>query len=323
MQHVHRPHRLLLAGLAIVGLAIVGAWLGRIHWLGDLLALVVDYALAVALLLLLAFAWRRAWRWVGIAAIIVGLAGAQLASYPRVALVAPPDAERSVRLLIYNLYHLNPDLDAVVATVRHYDPDVVFLMEYSNAVQGQIEGAFAAYPHRLIRPSRFTMGLALFSRLPIEGAEVHRAEETRIPVFEVRLLADGEPFTVVGGHPWAPQPQWGALHRSQMEAITRVVAAAAPPLIVAGDFNAAPWSHTMRKLAERANARPVVRGRGLTKTFRPVPGFGLPLDHVLVSREWEVLALEYGPPGGSDHVPLIVDLRLGAEHSARYEEQAR
>jgi endonuclease/exonuclease/phosphatase (EEP) superfamily protein YafD len=310
MQHPHRPHRLLLVALAVVGVAAAGAWLGRLHWLGDTLALVVDYYLATTLLLLLAFAWRRAWRWAGIAVVLVGLSGAQLASYPAVTTVASPDPERALRLMVYNIYHLNNDLEAVVATVRRYDPDIVFLMEYSDAVQEQIEGAFADYPHRLIRPSRLTMGLALFSRLPIEAAEVHRAEETRIPVFEVRLLADDKSFTFVGGHPWPPQLQWGALHRSQMEAITRVAAAAEPPLLVAGDFNAAPWSHTVRELAERSEVRLVRRQLDLTKTFYPFPGFGLPIDHVLVSDTWQVLAMEYGPPGGSDHAPLIVDLRL-------------
>jgi endonuclease/exonuclease/phosphatase (EEP) superfamily protein YafD len=312
MQHPHRPDRLLLACLVMVGLTATGAWLGKLHWLGDTLALVVDYALGVALGLLLVFGWQRAWRWAGIAALIVGLAGVQVASSPRVAPGARPSAEHSVRLLIYNLYHLNPDLDAVVATVQRYDPDIVFLMEYSDAVQGQIEGAFAAYPHRLIRPSRLTMGLALFSRLPIEGAEVHRAEETRIPIFEVRLRVGSERFTFVGGHPWPPQLQWGALHRSQMAAITRVAVAAEQPLVVAGDFNAAPWSHTVRELAAQAEVRLVRRGLDFTRSFQPFPGFGLPLDHVLVSQEWQVFALEYGPPGGSDHTPLIVDLSLGS-----------
>jgi endonuclease/exonuclease/phosphatase (EEP) superfamily protein YafD len=311
MQHSHRPHRLLLVALAVVGVAAVGAWLGSLHWLGDILALVVDYYVVAATLLLVAFGWRRAWRWAAIAAVIVGLSGAQLVSHHAVAPVASPDSERTLRLMVYNIYHLNDDLDAVVETVRRYNPDIVFLMEYSDAVQGQIEPAFADYPHRLIRTSRLTMGLALFSRLPIEAAEVHRAEETRIPVFEVRLVADGAPFTFVGGHPWPPQLQWGALHRSQMEAITRVAASAEAPLVVAGDFNAAPWSYTIGELAERAQVRLVRRQLDLSKTFYPFPGFGLPLDHVLVSNEWQVLAMEYGAPGGSDHAPLIVDLRLG------------
>lgn len=309
-QRPPRPHRLLVASVLALGAAAAGAWLGRLHWLGDILALVADYVLLAALLLLLAFVWGRAWRWAGLAIVVVGLSGAQLASHPGVAPAASPDPGPALRLMVYNIYHLNTDLDAVVATVRHYNPDIVFLMEYSDAVQRQIEPAFADYPHRLIRTSRLTMGLALFSRLPIEAAEVHRGEATRIPVFEARLRTTDGAFTFVGGHPWPPQPQWGGLHRSQMEAITLVAAAAGSPLVVAGDFNAAPWSHTMRKLAERGEARLVRHQLDLTKTFSPFPGFGLPLDHVLVSDSWQVLALEYGPPGGSDHAPVVVDLRL-------------
>jgi hypothetical protein len=31
MQHSHRFHRVLLAGLAVVGVAVAGAWLGELH----------------------------------------------------------------------------------------------------------------------------------------------------------------------------------------------------------------------------------------------------------------------------------------------------
>lgn len=303
------PHRAVAACFVIVGAASGGAWLGGIHWLGDILALAVDYYIVAALLLLI-LARGRVWRWTAIAAVIVVLGGAQLIGHPRVAPLGPPAVERSLRLLVYNIYYLNEDLDAVVAVVRQYNPDVVFLMEYSDAVQERIEPAFADYPYRLIRPSRLTMGLALFSRIPIEAAEVHRNEQTRIPIYEARLRAGDRPFSFVGGHPWPPQLRWGALHRSQMQAITEVAAGAAPPLLVAGDFNAAPWSYTMRRLAEQGQVLPIRRSFDLTKTWRPLPGFGLPLDYVLVSDEWQVLAQEYGPLGGSDHVPMIVDLRL-------------
>lgn len=303
-------HRLLVGCLLIVGAAAVGAQLGWLHWLGDSLALIADYYVLVALVLLLGFVWRRSWRLAAVAGAIILLAGYQLTSAPRVQHVALPKAERSLRLLVFNIYYLNNDLDAVVDVVKQYDPDIVFLMEYSDAVQRRIEPAFADYPYQLIRPSRFTMGLALFSRFPIEAAEVHRNEETRIPVYEVRLRAGNRQFTFVGGHPWPPQLRWGALHRSQMEAITRVVADAAPPLLVAGDFNAAPWSYTMRRLVEQGQILPIRRGFDVSKTWRPILGFGLPIDHILVSAEWQVLAHEYGPAGGSDHVPMIVDLHL-------------
>jgi endonuclease/exonuclease/phosphatase (EEP) superfamily protein YafD len=307
---MQRADRLLMTMLLACGLAVAGAWLGGLHWLGDSLALFVDYYLVAILLLLIALVWRRVWYGAGLATLLLALAAAQLGSYPHIAPAASPPAERSVRLLVYNIYHLNSDLDAVIATVHRYDPDMVFLMEYSDSVQSRIEDAFDTYPHRLIRTSRFTMGLALFSRLPIESAEIHRAEATRIPIFEARLRADGRPFSFVGGHPWAPQPQWAGLHRDQMEAITQVAERAAHPLIVAGDFNAAPWSYTMQRLAERGQLRLIRQPFSLAKSWQPLPGVGLPLDHVLVSEGWELLAQEYGPLGGSDHVPLIVDLQL-------------
>jgi endonuclease/exonuclease/phosphatase (EEP) superfamily protein YafD len=307
----HRLRRSALGGCALaVALVAFGARLGALHWAGDLLSLMADTILWAALLLLALCAWLRAWRSAALATVALLLSGSQLTSAPPAARAPEASGERSLRLLVYNVYYENRTLDTVVAEVRRHDPDIVFLMEYSYDVQRQIESSFADYPYRLIEPSRFTMGLALFSRIPIDSAEVYRAEATRIPIFQARLRAGGRPFTLVGGHPWPPQPQWGQLHRDQMLEIIRVAEAAAGPLIVAGDFNAAPWSHTMLLLAERAAVRQVRQPPDLTKTWHLLPRVGLPLDHVLVSDEWRLLSYQYGAPAGSDHVPLIVELHL-------------
>lgn len=286
------------------------ARLGALHWLGDILALVVDYYIAVGLLLLVAYLLARAWRWAALVGAILLLNGQLLLAYEPIGQAAPPVAERSLRLMVYNIYFENMDLAAISATVARYDPDIVFLMEYSNAIQQQLEPAFAAYPHRLIQPSRMTMGLALFSRIPLDRTEVTRSPETRIPIYTVQMQVDGQPFTFVGGHPWPPQLQWAQLHRDQMRDITAVAERASGPLVVAGDFNAAPWSYAMNNLAERAEVRNIRRPLDITKSWLPLPIFGLPIDHVLVSDEWQVLDYRYGPQGGSDHSPLIIDLLL-------------
>lgn len=104
-------HGLLVTSVLALGLAAAGAWLGRLHWLGDILALATDYYVFAALLLLLTFVWGRAWRWAAIAIVVVSLSGAQLASHSAVAPAASPDPERALRLMVYNIYHLNDDLD--------------------------------------------------------------------------------------------------------------------------------------------------------------------------------------------------------------------
>jgi endonuclease/exonuclease/phosphatase (EEP) superfamily protein YafD len=304
------PHTFLIVITAILGVASIAARFGEFHWIGDAFALVTDYYIWILLLLLAAFIIIRAWRWVVVACVILAINGWSLTSYARAAGSAPTDDERSLRIMMYNIYHRNPDLNGVIDEIKRHDPDVVFLMEYSDAIQQQIESAFAAYPHRLIRPSRMTMGLALFSRIPFESAEIHRFEATRIPIYQAEMIVHGTPITFIGGHPWPPQPQWGQLHRNQMLEITRIASRSSTPLIVAGDFNAAPWSYMMQNLSESANVENVRQQFDITKTWFPVPFFGLPLDHVLVSDEWRVLKYQYGNPGGSDHAPMIIDLLL-------------
>jgi endonuclease/exonuclease/phosphatase (EEP) superfamily protein YafD len=301
----------LFLALLLTSVALL-ANTGSIHWFGDLLAAFAIYIFGALVLLLLIGIWQRRWRW----AITLGAAALltlfTMLAIPVTGAPQPAATPPTLRLLVYNIYHLNPDLAAVVAEVERADADLVFLMEYSDAIQQQIEPAFSAYPYRLIEPSRFTMGLALFSRFPLEQAVVQRNPATRIPIFDVTVRVAETTVHFVGGHPWPPQLRWGQLHRDQMADITAVAAQAAHPLIVAGDFNAAPWSFVLADLAAQANLRHVRQQFDWRSTWSSLPLVGLQLDHVLVSPEWHIHAYEHGNAGGSDHVPLIIDLRLSS-----------
>lgn len=296
----------------LVTFASVGSLLGRFHWSGDTLALVVDYYFWLCVVLLVAFLLLRAWRAAAFVLLLLLLNGVHLINYSYIedtASVNQPQ-ERTLRLMVYNIYHLNHDLEAIVREVEKYDPDLLFIMEYSDAIQRQIESSFAAYPHRLIRTSRWTMGLALFSRIPFDDTEIHRFQNTRIPIYEAKMSVDGQPFTFVGGHPWAAQPQWAQLHRNQVADISKIAAKSSGPLIVAGDFNATQWSYSLEQLALAAKVRNIRRAFDLNKTFFPGASIGLSLDHVLISDEWTLLDYKHGERGGSDHLPIVVDLLL-------------
>ena len=89
-----------------------------------------------------------------------------------------------------------------------------------------------------------------------------------------------------------------------------MAAQATHPLIVAGDFNASQWSYAMQNLSQQARVANILRLFDFTKTSSPFPLLGLPIDHVLVSPDWEVAQVQYGDKGGSDHLPIVVDLTL-------------
>jgi vancomycin resistance protein VanJ len=81
--------------------------------------------------------------------------------------------------------------------------------------------------------------------------------------------------------------------------------------IVAGDFNAPPESDLMRDYwPEYQNCFGVAGlGFGHTKRTRTI---GVRIDHVLATRDWTCVNARVVATAGSDHDPLVVDLRLEA-----------
>lgn len=292
-------------------LSVLGQ-LGSLWWGFDTLSLFHDRLALTAVLLLAAWLFMRSWRWASLAALTLGFNAWLLVPYaPLPSSLQTLAAETSdLKVMSYNVYYENPDPASILEEVAKYKPDIVFLMEYSSAVQAEIEDKFSDYPYKLIEPSRRTMGLALFSKLPFEQSEVHRFAETRIPIFEVEFELNGQLVSFVGGHPWPPIGRWGQFHQNQMLDLIKVAAAAQHPLIVAGDFNASQWSFLAKKLSQEASVKDARQGFGLRHTFRIAPLVSIPLDHVFTSDNWHVSDYQTGDKRGSDHNSIVVTLKL-------------
>lgn len=298
---------LITGALALITVAAFGS---RVAWFFDLLTLFhFPYLIMSALLVAFWFVTRR-WGWMLLALLLVLLNGSRVLPY---FLQTPTVGEgETLRIYMHNIYYQNQNLTAIRANVDAYDPDIIFLMEYSDGIQREIEQEFADYPYHLIQPSRMTMGLALFSKYPFsETAITQDRGSTRIPVFEAVVAWEGQSFNLVMGHPWPPAPQWGALHRRQIEAISAVAERQSSPLIVMGDFNASQWAYPVREMLQSADLRDARQSFGLDSTwFYRARWLGLMLDHLFVSAEWHVANYQLGERGGSDHTPIIVDLQL-------------
>lgn len=299
--------------IVVLGILTVLGRLGRLHWTLDWFALAHHYYFLFALIALGGFVIMRRWQWAAAAAVVVVINGWLLSPYLPTAPVVEGAPDGTIRLLVYNMYYANEDLEQMVQDIESYEADIVFIMEYSFQTQEAIESRFDHYDYRLIEPSRITMGLALFSHIPITEAQIHRRPETRIPIYEVAFAHEERPFTLVGAHPWPPIPQFWGVNHAQMQDVTTIAAEAPHPLIVAGDFNASPWAYSMRNLASAANVTDAHNGYWFRPTWQINPWLKFPLDHVLVSEEWQIVNYEHGDPGGSDHDFLILDLALREE----------
>lgn len=217
---------------------------------------------------------------------------------------------------VQNVWFRDPDPEALAATVFGRDPDVVVLVEYTEAHEAAWNAeAGSDYPYRWSAPAERGDGMALFSRFPIGRVERINlyAGAARTPI-----RIGGSTVDLVMVHPMAPSSFWG-LQRwtSDMLELTRAGAEVGrqfgPRTVVVGDFNGTVHHRRFRELTGIFGLADAldVNGAGYAATW---PGRGrLPplmrLDHILVGSDIAVIDAEVVPAPGSDHLGVVA--RLG------------
>ncbi|RMF55125.1 MAG: endonuclease, partial [Bacteroidetes bacterium] len=231
---------------------------------------------------------------------------------PREVLDAGPSGER-FRLMEANVLMTNRNAEALLERVREADPDLLLLVETDAWWQEALRPLEDAYPYRLARPQDNTYGMLLYSRLPLENAEVRFLIEDDVPSMWADVgLPSGARFELIGVHPRPPRPDIGqdATKRdAELLVVARHVAERARPTIVAGDLNDVAWSHTTRLFQRLSGLLDPRKGRGMYNTFHAGHVFlRWPLDHVFFSDHFRVVSLRRLPAFGSDHFAMLVEL---------------
>ncbi|MBS1166169.1 MAG: hypothetical protein H6R00_2194 [Proteobacteria bacterium] len=146
----------------------------------------------------------------------------------------------------------------------------------------------------------------------------------------LELVPPGTPDAVSGSalkpavvvyvlHPTTPRSfdQWES-RNLYLSVVARSIAAEPPgtPVVVLGDFNTPTWSPFFQSFLKKSGLVDAA-GTGWPAATRfsrrwlvKFAHFGSPIDHILVSRNIEVRHFEVGPDIGSDHFPVVADLRL-------------
>ena len=275
------------------------------------------------------------WPAIGLAVLTAVAVGYQVALVWRYTPLAPcevqqhrlDDRDRRISLVMSNVLQTNRHADRLLATVRDRDPDLVLCVETDDWWEKQLDTLVETHPHVVRSPLPNTYGMLLYSRLPLEEAQVDFLVEPDIPSIQANVrLPDGTLVWLNCVHPRPPVPGESdeSLERdAELLMVGKRVRDAALPVIVCGDLNDVAWSRTTRVFQKVSRLVDPRKGRGFYSTFHARwPGFRYPLDHVFHSDDFRLVAMGRLDNVGSDHFPVYVALSHEPQAAAEQEAPA-
>lgn len=273
--------------------------------------------LAVSIICAVVLTLFRDWRWVVACSVCAGLnAASVLPGYlaPEKTTTHAKSERAKIRVLLSNVFTANPQSERLIELVRSEAPDVVVLEEVDDRWTNELAVLNPLLPYSKIvsRPDNF--GIGIWSRFPLLETTVIETGEYDVPSISARIDLSGHRVTILATHPVPPLSAVGFNDRNaQLSALAALVQRSSGPIILLGDLNVTMWSPYYEKLIRESGLRDARKGFGVLATWPTnVPMMMIPLDHCLISPSIEVRAIKTGRPIGSDHLPIIVDLGIGA-----------
>jgi endonuclease/exonuclease/phosphatase (EEP) superfamily protein YafD len=234
---------------------------------------------------------------------------------------APQVADASeCRILICNVQKRNRDFQPIVEYAREVDPDILVLVEVDQEWLAAMDNLRDMLPYCTSDPRSDNFGIALYSRKEPRAATLQRIGPAGVRSIVSEFGDGNRSFTVIATHPVPPQSRLGAeLRNAQLEELGELIPTIQTPVVLVGDLNTTPWSYHYRRLIRQTGLVNASRGQGIRPTWPAFfPAFmQIPIDHCLCSDGIEVVKTHVGRDIGSDHAPLIVQLRVPVDADRR------
>lgn len=236
-----------------------------------------------------------------------GLQSAANAAGTRAASSASP----VYRLLHLNLRFDNPAPEKVLSLIGRMEPDVITLNEVSPMWREKLKLLEARYPHGIACPASSPVGgVAILSRRPLGRERQPRCfEDGSLAIAGIDF--GGQQVDVAALHLAWP---WPFGQPAQIARLRPPLSSLGATALLAGDFNAAPWSAAAAKVA-RAAALAHAGRLGPTWLDRRLPAglrswVGLPIDQVMSKGRIAVRSARVLPEAGSDHLPVLAEFSV-------------
>lgn len=309
-----RWSRLVPAFYVPVLTACVAGYFGKLLWLFELASHFKPQYLLASLVFAAIFAFFRKRRWTQIALICALSNSLHIALFwiPATPSVSNRPASRPVRVLHSNLHIENHNHAALLKLIRAENPDLIVVQEVTPEWATVLETIRGRYPEGIVIPDETAGGIGVLSRLPLLMIRDAGIEKYNGVSLEVRLLVDDRIVHILTAHTRPPlSPSWLLARNLHFEALVDRTRNMPAPRILIGDLNSTVWSPYFSESIGQTTMVDARRGFGVLATWPTwFPLMKIPIDQCFVSPDVEVVDLRTGSHIGSDHLPLIVDLRF-------------
>lgn len=312
---------LVLVLTLIVSIALVFGFFGRVHPAFDAFS---HFRLHLAALLFLCgmalFALQ--YRLHALAAVLLS-AGCVAVTVPHILdseMDPLPSGQPVYKLLQLNAYFGNHDPKAVLSLIAREHPDIVTLEEVNDKWRVQLDLIRKAYPYKVDCQEGNASTVILSRRSMDKGHNAYCSENGGVALAQVDL--NGRLIDVMAIHlPWP----WPFEQAEAVESHAPLLQMLGSTAIAAGDFNAAPWSVTVREMAALGGFTRIehfgptwIGDHALPESFKFL---GLPIDQVMTKGRIVVHSARTLEAVGSDHLPVLVEFSIAPEEGESEPQQ--
>lgn len=295
--------RALTLGCALILVLSTLGHLAPYYWAFELFDQFQLHALLAGALLLMAAVALRLKHIRLLALLVMMSSGVNV--LPVLYAAAPRADSGYAKIINFNVLSTNPQQADVAQWLRAQNADVVALIEANARWNTTADSLRDLYPYQYRLDHAGNFGQMLFSRIPLENAQTIPAQsELEAEMIQADITLEGKRVRFILAHPTPPLlPAIRKMGRdSQIRHIAELVKKSPYPIVVLGDFNAAPWTHIMRELRDTAN----LTGFNVRASWPAALGpLGIPIDHIIAGNGAQIRFGGIGPKQGSDHRAVV------------------
>ncbi|MGI4787639.1 MAG: endonuclease/exonuclease/phosphatase family protein [Janthinobacterium lividum] len=232
-----------------------------------------------------------------------------------------------IRVMTYNVKWSSRDGHAISEDIARYHPDLLQMQDSSGVMLGEVGQALKGWNVRI--DGQYLIASphplpALESRdISFDGSDHHcvryllKIGGRTVTVYDVHLLSPREGLMSVGHSQTEGMSENADYRQEEALRLAGYVNQEQGPVVLTGDLNAPVQSLVCRSLFD-AGLRDAFSeaGVGYGYTYGRFTHVGQPyvrIDHIMVSKQWQVTRCTVGNEIGSDHCPVIADLVLSNE----------